>query len=162
MAADSSQPLQIHSEASDGAAGSALLAAFAHEIATLYPGWHPGIGPSAAPAELRPPRGAFLVAYRHGRAIGCGALKRLDARSAEVKRLFVARAERGGGVARAILDQLEATARAAGYATLRLDTGDRQPHALALFRAAGYREIEDYNNNPAARHWLEKELADGA
>jgi GNAT superfamily N-acetyltransferase len=152
-------PLQIDTEPSDGAAGRELLAAFSKEIAELYPGWHPGVGPSASPADLSPPRGRFLVAYRADRAVACGALKQLDACTVEIKRVYVVASERGRGLARRMLSELEEAARAGGYTVARLDTGPRQPHALALFRAAGYREIDDYNGNPAASHWLEKQLS---
>lgn len=150
--------VRVRVERSDGAAGCDLLAAFAREIGELYPGWHPGVGPSAEPEELVAPHGAFLVAYEGDRAVACGALKRLDAGAAEVKRLYVLPSARGAGVARRVLAELELTARRLGYGVVRLDTGDRQPGALALFRSAGYRDIGDYNGNPAARHWLEKRL----
>jgi GNAT superfamily N-acetyltransferase len=158
MADDSSVPLHVRTEPSDGDAGRELMAAFAREIAALYPGWHPGVGPSASPADLTPPGGSFLVAYRGDRAVACGALKRLDARTVEIKRMYVDPSERGRGVARRMLSELEQAARAVGYAVVRLDTGDRQPHALALYRSAGYHEIDDYNANPAASRWLEKHL----
>ena len=146
-------------EPADGPRGRELVDAFAREIAGLYPGWHPGIGPSASPAELAPPHGAFLVGYREQTAITCGAVKRLDAETAEIKRMYVVPEARGGGVSRHLLSALEGAARDAGYRLVRLDTGARQPGALALFRSAGYREIGDYNGNPAARYWFEKALA---
>ena len=53
---------------------------------------------------------------------------------------------------------LEASAQSAGYTIVRLDTGSKQPAARALFLSAGYREIPDYNRNPAASYWFEKRL----
>ncbi|HEV2724526.1 MAG TPA: GNAT family N-acetyltransferase [Thermoleophilaceae bacterium] len=145
-----------------GAPGAAsLLEAFAAEIAELYPGWNPAVGPSAAPEDFDASTGTFLVAYAGERAVGCGGLKRLEQRRAEIKRLYVAPAARGGGVARRILRGLELAARARGYDSVRLDTGARQPAALALFRSAGYLAIADYNANPFASHWLEKQLTPG-
>jgi hypothetical protein len=61
-------------------------------------------------------------------------------------------------VGQALLGRLEAEARGAGYEALRLDTTGAAP-ALALFLEAGYIEIEPFNANPHARHWLEKRLA---
>ncbi len=142
----------------DAEPGRSLLAEFADEIAALYPGWDPSRGPTATPEEISPPSGRFLVAYLGDRPVGCGALKRLDASTAEVKRIFVRPDARGAGVARALLDALEEAARAAGYARVRLDTGDRLPRAEALFRSSGYREIPDYNGNPYAALWFEKLL----
>ena len=72
--------------------------------------------------------------------------------------MYVTPAARGLGVGRRLLEELEAAAREMGYHRLRLDTGARQPDALGLFRTAGYEEIEDYNGNPFAAHWLEKDL----
>ncbi len=153
-----SDGLTIAAAPPDGDEARALLAAFAAEVAALYPGWDPSVGPTAEPAEVTPPRGAFLVLRDGGRAVGCGALKRLDAGTAEVKRLYVAPPARGRGGARLLLRALEERARALGCAWTRLDTGARQPEALRLFRSAGYRESADYNANPFAAHWLEKRL----
>jgi GNAT superfamily N-acetyltransferase len=110
------------------------------------------------PQPRAPPAGCFVVAYEDGVARGCGGLKRLDERSAEIKRMFVAPAARGRGVARLILRELERIAAARGYSLVRLDTGAAQPHALALYRSEQYRAIGDYNGNPYATHWFEKPL----
>ena len=56
------------------------------------------------------------------------------------------------------MQRLEQEARARGYDRLRLDIGDRQPEAMALYRRLGYSEIPDYNGNRYASHWLEKRL----
>ena len=90
--------------------------------------------------------------------MGCGATKRLDENTAEVKRLYVDPTTRARGVGRRLLAALEDRARETGLAGTRLDTGDNQPVALALFRAAGYREIPDYNGNPYATYWMENRL----
>ena len=148
----------LREEPADGAAGKSLLGGFEAEIATLYPNWDPSIGPSANPDEFAPPAGCFLIAYEDGLALGCGGFKRLDEGSAEIKRMFVAPAARGRGVARLILRELERVAGARGYARVRLDTGAAQPHALALYRSEQYRAIGDYNGNPFATHWFEKPL----
>lgn len=148
----------VQREAIDGPAGQRLLSAFIEEIAALYPGWGPDVGPTAAPHEVTPPRGCFLVAYRQEEAIGCVALKKLDEHTGEVKRLFVAPQGRRAGVASKLLDAVEEAARELGCEIVRLDTGSRQPASLALFRDAGYVEIDDYNGNPYAAYWLEKPL----
>jgi GNAT superfamily N-acetyltransferase len=148
----------LREEPADGEAGTSLLAGFEAEIAALYANWSPSVGPSASPADFAPPAGCFVVAYEDGVARGCGGLKRLDERSAEIKRMFVAPAARGRGVARLILRELERIAAARGYSLVRLDTGAAQPHALALYRSEQYRAIGDYNGNPYATHWFEKPL----
>jgi GNAT superfamily N-acetyltransferase len=86
-------------------------------------------------------RGAFLVAYRDGQAVGCGAVRRNDPQVAEIKRMYVIPEARGRGVARHVLTALEAEARQLGVCRLVLETGLRQVEALALYRRAGFVEI---------------------
>jgi GNAT superfamily N-acetyltransferase len=143
----------------DAAAGSLLIGAFIEEIAPRYPGWKPDIGPSARPEEFVPPLGRFLIAYSGKRPVACGGVKCLDDTTGEVKRLYVVPDARGRGVGRRLLRALEDAAVEFGRRRVRLDTGDQQPDALGLFRAAGYREIPDYNANPCASYWFEKPLA---
>jgi GNAT superfamily N-acetyltransferase len=68
----------------------------------------------------------------------CGGIARFDATRGEVKRMYVVPEARGLGLGRRLLEELEAQARALGYASVVLETGDRQPAALALYRRAGY------------------------
>jgi GNAT superfamily N-acetyltransferase len=75
--------------------------------------------------------------------------------------MYVVPAARGRGHARALLRALEDAARGLGYATVRLDTGPRQAHAQAMYEAAGYRAIGNFNANPVASYWGEKELDAG-
>ncbi|WP_436526433.1 GNAT family N-acetyltransferase [Actinoplanes sp. HUAS TT8] len=98
----------------------------------------PGGAPAASEIDV------FLVATRDGEALGCGALRQLDDESAEVKRMYVAPASRGSGVATAILRALEAAAAGRGWATVRLETGTEQPEAIRFYQREGYREIPLY------------------
>ena len=145
-------------EASDSAVSEALQRAYFADIAARYPGWSPDLIPSADPAEVAAPVGAWVVAYLDGEPVGCGGVKRLDAGAAELKRIYLAASARGHGLGRRLLAQLEQHARELGYDRLRLDTGDRQPEAFGLFRSAGYVEIADYNGNTWATYWMEKRL----
>jgi GNAT superfamily N-acetyltransferase len=77
-------------------------------------GFDPGLSISAGPQELTPPMGLLLLARLHGQPIACGALKFHQRRPAELKRMWIAPAERGAGVARRLLGELERTAREAG------------------------------------------------
>ena len=107
------------------------------EIRARYDGaGEPGAPPSSADISV-----VLVARDDDGTAVGCGALRALGDGAAEVKRMFVAPAARGRGVARAVLAALEDAARDRGWTTLRLETGPRQPEALGLYLSAGYRPI---------------------
>ena len=108
--------------------------------------------------EMVPPHGTFVVLYENGEAVGGGGLRRLGDDVAEIKRMFVRPAARGRGLGRRVLDELESAASELGYRRLRLDTAVSMTTAMALYRAAGYRDIPDYNGNSYASYWGEKVL----
>jgi transketolase len=95
-------------------------------------------------SEVADGQGAFLVAYVGGQAVGCGAVRRIDAHTAEIKRMYVVPAARSGGIARSVLEQLEAEARGLGIRRIVLETGIRNPEALALYHRAGYVEVPPF------------------
>mgnify|MGYP002653387923 FL=1 len=70
----------------------------------------------------------------------------------------VAPEARGQGLARILLRALEDAARGLGYAVARLDTGARQPYAQRLYESEGYRPIANFNGNPVAHYFGEKQL----
>ncbi|MCC3765218.1 GNAT family N-acetyltransferase [Glycomyces sp. TRM65418] len=110
----------------------------------------PGPAPSSEDIAV------FLVAVDpRGEAVGCGALREIDAATAEVKRMYVTPASRGTGAARAILTALEATARERGWTTLRLETGDEhhQPDANRFYEREGYHRI------PRFGHYVDSEIS---
>jgi GNAT superfamily N-acetyltransferase len=114
-----------------------------------------------APAEVAAGQGAFLVVRIDGEPVGCGALRRLDAETGELKRMYVATAVRGRGLGRRLLAALEAEAQALGMRRLVLETGVRQAAALALYRATGFQPIPlygEYRASPATSICLGKEL----
>ena len=92
----------------------------------------------------------FLVARVDGEAVGCGALRPHDDGVGEVKRMYVAPSARGTGVGRALLDELRAAAVGLGYRRLVLETGIRQPEAMALYESVGWRPIANYGAYSAA------------
>jgi GNAT superfamily N-acetyltransferase len=98
------------------------------------------------PAEFAPPAGAFLIARLAQRSAGCGGWRTLaaDPDAAEIKRMFTVPAFRGRGVASALLAALEESARSAGKKRIVLETGDRQPEAIALYVKLGYERIPDF------------------
>ncbi|RVX46376.1 acetyltransferase (GNAT) family protein [Nonomuraea polychroma] len=86
----------------------------------------------------------YLVASVDGRAVGCGAVQPVDARTGEVKRMYVVPGSRGQGIAKALLSALEDLACELGYRRLRLATGVRQPEAIALYERCAYTLTEPY------------------
>ena len=85
---------------------------------------------------------AFLVARDDaGRAVGCGALRALDAGAVELKRMYVHPEVRRTGLGRALLAALEQAAAARGFTRVRLETGTAQHEAMSLYESAGYRRV---------------------
>ena len=114
--------------------------------------------PPVTPSELRAPDGAYVVGWEGTVAVAGGGVRRLDDVVGEIKRMYVRPDSRSRGIARVLLAALEDAARALGYEAVRLDTGPRQVHALALYRSAGYVDVQPYNDNPFACFWGEKRL----
>ena len=100
---------------------------------------------AALPEPYVPPRGALFVAYAGDDVAGCVALRRLDERSGEMKRLYVRPAYRSGGLGQCLVEAVIRIARDAGYAELRLDTLPSMASAQALYRRLGFVEIAAYN-----------------
>jgi GNAT superfamily N-acetyltransferase len=137
----------------------ACIEAYLRELAERFEsGFDPSRGPSADPRELVPPSGVLLLARLDGEALGCGALKALGDGVGEIKRMWVAPAARGLGIAQRLLDALEQQAHSMSLHTLRLDTNRTLLEARALYARNGYVEIPAYNDNPYADHWFEKRL----
>ncbi len=101
--------------------------------------------------ELRDFPGVFLIMQRHAEVIGCGALRPLDVRLAELKRMYVRPAFRRQRYGRVLLEELERRAHEMEVVTLRLETGAAQVEAVRLYESAGYRPIPcygEYVGNP--------------
>lgn len=151
--------VEIAVEPPDSADARACLSSYIAELAMRFDaGFDPANGNALSDAEMRPPAGHLLLARLDGEAVGCGALKRLDDETAEVKRVWIAPPQRGCGLAGKLIDRLETLARELGFRTVRLDTNRSLTEAHALYRKLGYREIGRYNDNPYAHHWFEKRL----
>lgn len=116
---------------------------------------------SAEAEEITEPAGLLLLAWLHGRAVGCGALKFHGSEPAELKRMWVDPSARGLGLGRRILSELEERARRRGVGTVRLETNRALAEAIQLYRSAGYEELEAFNDEPYADHWFEKRLDGG-
>jgi ribosomal protein S18 acetylase RimI-like enzyme len=108
----------------------------------------PGVSsssPGASPSSLSASHSSVGATEEAGgeRLIGCAGWRRHGA-DAELKRMYTAKAARGRGLGRRLLVTIEDSAREAGCKRLILETGDRQPEAVALYESAGYARIEDF------------------
>lgn len=85
-----------------------------------------------------------VVAYDNAKAVGCGAIKEQTPDAMEVKRMYVLPESRKSGIATEILTGLERWAKELGYEKCVLETGKRQPEAIALYSKNGYKIIPNY------------------
>ncbi len=85
-----------------------------------------------------------VIAVKNNIPVGCGAIKKLTDEATEVKRMYVLPNVRGTGIAGVILTELEKWAYELGYERCRLETGKRQPEAIALYAKNGYLKISNY------------------
>ena len=149
----------IEIEAPHTEAARACLGAYLRELDERFEGgFDQRNGNALSDESMTPPAGWLLIARLDGRAIGCGALKRIDDSTGEIKRMWIAPEARGLGMARRLLEALENHARQSGMTRVVLDTNRTLKEAQALYRKTGYREIARYNDNPYADFFFEKEL----
>lgn len=121
-------------------------------------GFDPARSIPAETDDLRPPAGLLLVATLRTEPIACGALKFHGHEPAELKRMWVAQSARGIGLGRRLLYELETHAAQHGARAVRLETNRALTEAIALYRSAGYHEVEPFNDESYAHHWFEKSL----
>lgn len=151
--------IEIRTVPSDAPEALSLVAAMVDEVSELYGRIDVPGAPTATPEDFSSARGGcFLVVFEDGEAVAGGGLKRLDDETVEIKRMFVVPSARGRGHASRLLKGLEEEARRLGYAVVRLDTGEHQPQAQAMYERAGYAPIGNFNANPFAAFWGEKAL----
>ncbi|MGW1060724.1 GNAT family N-acetyltransferase [Micromonospora rubida] len=138
----------------------ACVRAYARDVGRRFDGgFDPAVSSPVHDEELVPPAGVFLLASLNGEPVGCGAVKLHPGAPAEIKRVWVSDSVRGLGVGRRMLDELERYAAERGWAAVRLDTNRALTEAIAMYRSAGYQEVEPFNTEPYAHHWFEKHLA---
>ena len=100
------------------------------------------------PGEFAPPDGRLLLAALDGRAAGCVALRRHDAMSGEVKRLYVRPGFRGHRIGERLVATLLEAARAIGYRRLVLDSHRTMTRAHEIYRNAGFRVVDAPDDFP--------------
>jgi ribosomal protein S18 acetylase RimI-like enzyme len=108
--------------------------------------------------RLTPPAGLFVVAVLGDETVACGGLAFSDGEPPLVKRVWVAPAARGMGLATRLMAELESRARASGATAVRLDTNKVLTEAVALYRRLGYREVPAFHDDPYSHHWFERSL----
>lgn len=117
-----------------------LIAALNTELAATFP--EPGATHfSISEAQVDDGEGAFLVAYLDDIPVGCGAVRRLDSSTAELKRMYVTPSVRGRGIGRALVEALEGEAQLLGVRRIVLETGTRLAPAIRLYESLGYVRI---------------------
>ena len=85
-----------------------------------------------------------VIAYDDEKAVGCGAFKEYEAGAAEIKRMYVREDDRGKGIAGKILAELENWGKESDFTECVLETGIKQPEAIALYRKSGYEITPNY------------------
>jgi len=137
MGDEATEAVVIAAETADQPEVRALLRQSDAYLTGLYPAESNHLVDVGA---LCAPSVRFLVARRGAGVVGCGALVLGAPGEAEIKRMFVVPQARGHRIGRQILAALEEVALAEGVRVVRLETGVRQPEALALYRSSGYVE----------------------
>jgi putative acetyltransferase len=135
----------------------ALLSASDAYMASLYPAESNHL---LDVESLKRDQVTFLVARVGRQAMGCAALVRCGDEWAEIKRMFVMPEARGRRLGRSLLQRLEAVAIEHGITLLRLETGLKQPEALALYRSAGFVDIGPFGEYGPDPHsvFMEKRI----
>ncbi|MDT7545805.1 MAG: hypothetical protein QOE99_1915 [Actinomycetota bacterium] len=142
---------------SDGA--QAAMSSYFAELDDRFPeGFDATAALDEAVDAFRSPAGLFVVAGDPTSPSACGGIAFLDADRAEVRRMWVAPASRGRGLASRLLGHLEQLAADEGRTTVLLDTHRVLHEAQALYLKNGYTAVARYNTNPHAAHWFAKQL----
>lgn len=100
------------------------------------------------PGKYARPSGRLLLAFEGDEAAGCGAFRKLDSATCEMKRLFVRPKHQGKSIGSALARALIEKARDAGYSRMRLDTMPTMERAVAMYRSLGFQQIPAYRFNP--------------
>lgn len=148
--------LRIEQHPYGGPASAPLIAEVQQEYVVRYGA--PDETP-VDPGEFVPPHGTFYVAWlgpdsAPDQAVGCAGLRRHDAGTAELKRMYVRAAHRGRGLSRPLLAAVEEQARRSGYRRIILETGTAQPEAIGLYTTSGYMPVPNFGHyrcSPSSR-----------
>lgn len=135
--------LDLREEPYDGPVAQQLIDEVQQEYVVRYGG--PDTTP-VDPAEFAPPDGRFVVGYVGTAPAAMGGVRRIDADTVEIKRMYVAPQFRGHGLSRVVLAHLESLAQALGATRILLETGHKQPEAMSLYETSGYTTVEKFGH----------------
>jgi len=135
--------IDLRDEPYDAPVAASLVDAVQQEYVERYGG--PDDSP-VQPDEFAPPHGRFLVGYVGTTPVAMGGLRRIDATTVEIKRMYVVPDHRGRGHSRTVLACLEELARSLGATRVVLETGLKQPEAMRLYETSGYERIEGFGH----------------
>ena len=154
------KPLVFHRAAIEDAAALGLIGELNIELRDRYP--EPGANHFTLTADdVAPGAGALFVGTYDGEPVTSGAIRMIDAATAEVKRMYVRPAARGLKLGAAMLDRLHTEAASIGAKRMVLETGIRQPEADVVYRRAGYHVVPcwgEYLNSPATSVCMARDL----
>lgn len=85
-----------------------------------------------------------VIAFDNNKAVGCGALKKYDENTLEIKRMFVDENSRNMGIAQQIVSELERWTLTLGFKNTILETGKRQREAVSFYKKCNYQQIPNY------------------
>jgi GNAT superfamily N-acetyltransferase len=146
VSASGVRSLRVVPVSQDDPLAAPLLAELAAEYASRYGGTphaHLAALRNYPAAEFAPPGGGLLIGLLDGAPVTGGAFRKFDDSTAELKRVWTDSAHRRRGLAKALLERLEAEIAARGYRRIYLMTGDRQPEAERLYESSGYARLAE-------------------
>lgn len=100
------------------------------------------------PGKYREPEGVLLLLKICGKAVGCCALRPLEEKVCELKRLYITEEHQGQGLSKILMERILKEARVRGYEKIRLDTLSVMKPAIHLYQSYGFEEISAYIYNP--------------
>ena len=130
-----------------GDAAVRLTGALAAEEADLYHDLGPDPFDSFRPEDAAAGGGAFVIAFLDGQPVGCGAVRPSGNGVVEINRIYVNPTMRRRGVGRALLGELERLAALHGNHLIRLETGNRQAAAIALYESCGFHRTTPFGSH---------------
>lgn len=138
----------------------ALTAYFSELDHRIDGGFDPDLTENTSPDEVTPPHGDFFLMTEliSGEVIACGAVRKLDDATVELRRIWVTPEHRGKGHARTLVRSLENKVRALGARTAVVSLNTEMTEGIAMFRKRGYEQIEPFHETTTASVFLGREL----